>query len=113
MKNFKITACIFLFASFFCQAANAKASADNKQAGRAEQVEVKCHVALIDGNEEVLFYKIKAHKLKGLPGKIKGNKVSTSKSSKKISIYKVFECAAKDNEFTSTKSRALDENTGR
>lgn len=99
---FVISVCIITIFSISA----AKAKPVNK-------VNAKCHVALINGHEAIVFYHIKAKKFSRLTDNIVGKKVLTQESNKKIKIYRAYECVLATQTFTKPQSRLLDAKTQR
>ena len=79
----------------------------------SKSMNAKCHVVLANGNESILLYRLKAKKFKSLPQRVNGSKVATSKSNKKVSVLKVHECVADEEEFSSARAKLLDKNFAR
>lgn len=100
-----------MFTACFSYAENSTKRATKKPQENIKQVNAKCHVALIDGSEEILLYRIAIEKYRKLANSIVGSKVSTSKSNKKIKVYRAYECVLEDDAFTSRKAQSLDRNT--
>ncbi len=114
MNNFIISiCCIFIFSVFSVQGAVPSAGSDIETAKENKKISAKCHVALIDGSEVIIFSRIQADKLQKLAGKVVGKKVLTAKSLDKIKVYRAFQCVLADDDFTSLKARTLDEKTAR
>ena len=106
MKSLIISAlCMFLFSTFSVQAAMPN---EKSQTEKTKYVNAKCHVALIDGSDTIIYYHINSDKFSKLANEIVGKRVLTQKSIKKIKIYRVHECALDEDDFTSTKSKSLD-----
>ena len=76
-----------------------------------KKIIAKCHVSLITGNEAIIPWRVELNKINSLYQNIVGKKVWTQESSEKIEIYKVFQCVAKEDYFTSNKAKLLDLNT--
>ncbi len=70
--------------------------------------EVKCHVELYGGKETIYFGLAPLNELKNYAQSIIGKKIYVAKTKKKKSIYKVLECVAMNDKFTSRKAKALD-----
>jgi len=112
MKNIIIfICCSFVLLACSSYAENSTTSANKKPQENIKQVNAKCHVALIDGSEEILLYRIAIEKYRKLADSIVGSKVSTSTSNKKIKVFRAYECVLEDDAFTSRKAQSLDRNT--
>jgi hypothetical protein len=79
----------------------------------SKTVNAKCHVVLANAKEDILLYRLKANKLKSLPQRVSGSKVTTSPSNKKVSVLKVHECILDEEEFSSVRAKSLDKNFAR
>ncbi len=79
----------------------------------SKSVNAKCHVALANGHQDILLYRLKANKLKSLPQRVNGSKVTIARSNKKVSVLKVYECVIEEEKFTRASARLLDKNTPR
>lgn len=105
--------CIFIIAIFSMPAAIANESGEKEAIENNIKVNAKCHVALIDGSDSIIFYRIHSDKFHKLEGKIVGKKVLTQKSPEKIKIYRAFECVLDKDDFTQSNSKLLDKKTER
>ncbi|TMM45923.1 TapY2 family type IVa secretion system protein [Colwellia ponticola] len=106
-----VVACFFTFTFFASQAAIPNTTTDKNLAKAANKVNAKCHVALINGHEAIVFYRLNVKKFSRLTDNIVGKKVLTQESNKKIKIYRVYECVLETDNFTEQKSRLLDAKT--
>jgi hypothetical protein len=114
MKNLMVLmCCTFLFFVFSSQVAMSNETGKKRNTEKNKQVNAKCHVSLINGNEDILLYRIKAKKYPKLSENIVGKKVTTSTSNKKIKIYKVHQCVLDDEAFSHSRAKLLDEKTMR
>lgn len=114
MKNIFISiCCVVMFSVFSVQAAMPNEGSNKKTIKKTKKVNAKCHVALIDGSEAIIFYRIQANKLAKLADSVQGKKISTQKSLGKIKVYRAFECVLEEDDFTSGKALALDQKTPR
>ena len=114
MKNLIIsTCCVLILSIFSAQAAMLSEGSNNKNIEKNKKVNAKCHVVLVDGSEAIIFYRIKAEKFSKLTNKIVGKRVLTQKSTKKIKVYRAYECVLDKEDFTSQKSQSLDKKTER
>lgn len=75
------------------------------------RIHAKCHVALSDGTETVVFWIIPKKQIANYAPKIEGKKVAKAKG--KVSIYKAFECVADSDEFSSARAQLIDSKTPR
>ncbi|QBG35341.1 TapY2 family type IVa secretion system protein [Litorilituus sediminis] len=76
-----------------------------------KRAHAKCHVALSDGTETVVFWFIPKQKIASYAPKIEGKKIAKAKG--KVSIYKAFECVADSDEFSSARAQLIDSKTPR
>ena len=102
-----------MFSIFSVQGAMPKEANDNQNIENNKKVNAKCHVVLVDGSEAIIFYRIKAEKFSKLTNKIVGKRVLTQKSTKKIKVYRAYECVLDKDDFTSPNSQSLDKKTER
>jgi hypothetical protein len=79
----------------------------------SKTVNAKCHVVLANAKEDILLYRLKANKLKSLPQRVSGTKVTTLNSKNKVSVLKVHECVVDEKEFSSARAKLLDKNFAR
>ena len=96
---------VLLFSVFSIQPAMA---GENNPTKKKKYVNAKCHVALIDGSDTIIFYHINSDKFPKLANEIVGKRVLTQKSNEKIKIYRVYECVLDNDDFTKANSKALD-----
>jgi len=114
MKGFVMSiSCIILLALFTVQAAKPVKTVEEKGVTSYKKVNVKCHVALVDGKETIQFWRTKSDGLAKLTKHIVGKKVSVQNSLDKVKIYKAYECVLEGGEFTSLKAQSLDMRTPR
>jgi len=114
MRNFTvISLSILLFTFISIQAAKAVSVDKGKVAGSDKMINAKCHVALIDGSEAVLFWRTKPEHLSKLSKRIAGQSAAGQKSIERIRIYRAFECVAEGSKFSSLKAQTLDKTTKR
>jgi len=104
---------MFLFSVFSTQAVKPDAGSDKGAITKNIWITAKCHVALIDGSEAIIFHHIKSKNFHKLKSSVAGQKVLTQKSPKKIKVYKASECVMDEDDFISVKAQALDKKTER
>ena len=103
MKNYMIA--VVLLTVITSTASHAAAT------GQASNHEVKCHVELYGGKEAIYFGLTSSKDLKAYGQSIVGKKISVAATKGKKSVYKVFECVAMTEQFTSRQARTLDSKT--
>lgn len=109
MKNLIISiSYVLLFSVFSIQAAMQTDKVDKRASKKNETVDAKCHVALIDGSETIIFFHIYSDKFPKLSNEIEGKRVLTQKSIEKIKVYRVYECVLDEDDFTKANSKSLD-----
>lgn len=91
-------------------AASVNAEVTGSQKGN-ERVHAKCHVALSDGTETVVFWIIPKKQIANYTHKVEGKQVTKAKG--KVNIYKAFECVADADEFSSARAKLIDGKTPR
>jgi len=98
---------------FSVQAAKPVKTEEGRGVASDKKVDVKCHVALVDGKETIQFWRTKSDGLSKLTKHIVGKKVSIQNSLDKVKIYKAYECVLEGDKFTSLKAQSLDMKTPR
>ena len=76
-------------------------------------VSVKCHVSLIDGNEAITLWSIPKNRVKHFKEELVGQTVKIKQNRPGIKVYKAHECALDDALFKSSQARALDKKKAR
>ncbi|KGJ87272.1 TapY2 family type IVa secretion system protein [Colwellia psychrerythraea] len=104
----KLISYMLLFSVFSVKAAIPDETVEKRATKMDETVDAKCHVALIDGSETILFYHVYSNKFPKLANEIVGKRVLTQKSNEKIKIYRVYECVLDNDDFTKANSKTLD-----
>lgn len=105
--------CISLLLTYFSIPSLATNNNPKSQSKAIEKLDAKCHVALINGNEAIVFWRTTPEKLAKLASDIIGNKASTPKLKDKVRIYRAYECVLEKEEFSTLKARTLDDKTPR
>lgn len=77
-----------------------------------KNVSVKCHIELLGGTERIYFRVLPEKQFANLPMILVGKKMVTS-TKKQEKIHKVHECVLLDDDFTSSSSKLIDEQTAR
>lgn len=77
------------------------------------KIKVKCHVELIGGKDIIHFGIIKPQGIAKYSHWLIGKKVATGFSKQKKQIHKVKQCVRSQDDFSSSVSKQLDENTAR
>jgi len=114
MKGFVMSiSCALLLALFSVQAAKPVKTAEGRGVASDKKLDAKCHVALVDGKEIILFWQTKSGGLSKLTKHIVGKKVSIQNSQDKVKIYKAHECVLEGDIFTNPKAQSLDKRTPR
>jgi len=114
MKAFSMSiSCALLLALFSVQAAKPVNTMDGREVSNNKKVNAKCHVALVSGNEVILFWRTKSESLSKLSKHIVGKKVNKQKSLDTVKIYKAYECVLEGDKFTNPKAQSLDKKTPR
>ena len=111
MKNIFIS--IFYVLLFSFSSAQAVDTEVKESSDINEKIDVKCHVALIDGSEAIIFQRIQQDNLVTLSKRIVGERVLTQKSIEEIKIYRAYQCILTEESFTSFKAQTLDKKTPR
>lgn len=105
--------CVSIFSIFSVQAVMQNKGVDKKANEKNKIVNAKCHVALVDGSEAIIFYRLQSEHFSKLTKKIVGKKVLTQESIKKIKVYKAYECVLEQDSFTKASTQSLDKKTER
>lgn len=109
MKNLIISiSYVLLFSVFSIQATMQTDKVDKRASKKNETLDAKCHVALIDGSETIIFFHIYSDQFPKLSNDIVGKRVQTQKSVERIKVYRVYECVLDEDNFTKDSSKALD-----
>lgn len=78
-----------------------------------KKVDVKCFVELVGGGEMVSFWNVPQRKVSRLSKSITGHKVMLPTSKQKVKIFKTHECVLLNDDFTSSRAKAIDSETAR
>ena len=78
-----------------------------------KKVDVKCFVEVVGGGKAVRFWNVSENKVSGLLKSITGRKVMADNSKQKVKIYKAHECVLLKDDFTGSRAKIVDSETGR
>jgi hypothetical protein len=73
-----------------------------------DKLNVKCHLALVDGKEGIFSWRISEENLPKIKDLAFTQPVLSQDSNKKTGVYKVNECVLASENFTSEKAKQLD-----
>ena len=78
-----------------------------------KKIDVKCFVELVGGEQIISFWNIPTSKVSSLSKSITGHKIMVPGSKQKVKIYKTHECVLSNDDYTGSRAKIVDSETGR
>lgn len=100
-----------LLTSFFIQTASADRIKKEEKGKVSTTVMAKCHVVLINGNEDIAYWRVYRNAFSNMTSWMVGKMILPSGSIKKVKVYQAHECVLDGEKFTHSQAKALDEKT--